>query len=205
MPKSDYIPKRDGDLDAYELNFVNKLTIHAAALGIDPAEVTAIKANINNHRLSFSGAISKRAESKSSSEENFTKKVIAINEIRRASKLIKSLTNYTSTIGNDLQIIGPDKPARDITDLKPVLTVKMNGNEVKLKFRKDETDGVKIYSRSGAEPEFSFLAISTQSPYDDNRPKVDNSKPEQREYYAIYFEDVNELGNRSDIVRATIP
>ncbi|MBK8552321.1 MAG: hypothetical protein IPL53_15140 [Ignavibacteria bacterium] len=205
MPKTDYVPKRDGDLDAYEQNFVNKLTTHATTLALDPAEVTAIKNTINNHRFSFANVISKRAESKSLNEENVVRKIAAVNEVRRAAKLIKSLKTYTNTIGDDLQIIGPDKPAIDITQLKPVLSVKMNGNEVKLRFKREEADGIKIFSKRGSETEFTFLAISTQSPFDDNRPKMESSRPEQREYYAVFFEDTNDLGNKSDIVRATVP
>ncbi|MEO8664646.1 MAG: hypothetical protein ABI462_04040, partial [Ignavibacteria bacterium] len=98
MSKVDFIPSRDGDLDAYEQNFVNKLAVHAPVLAIDPAEATLIRTNINNHRLAFANAISKRAESKSAGEENTSKRIKAVNDMRRAAKMIKSLTNYTNTI-----------------------------------------------------------------------------------------------------------
>ena len=35
MAKEDFIPKRDGDLDMFEENFLNKLSEHAPAPGID--------------------------------------------------------------------------------------------------------------------------------------------------------------------------
>ncbi|MEO8664653.1 MAG: hypothetical protein ABI462_04075, partial [Ignavibacteria bacterium] len=103
------------------------------------------------------------------------------------------------------QIIGPDLPAKDITTLKSVISAKLNGQEVKIRFSKEGTDGVKIFSRRGNETEFQFLAISTQSPYDDNRAKLESSKPEQREYYVVLFDDVNDVGIRSDVIRATVP
>lgn len=203
--KNHFIPKRDGDLDAYEENFSNKITIHAVTLGIDPSEVTAVKTSIANHRLSYSNMNSKRAESKASSEDNLIKKEHAVNEIRRISKMIKSFKNYTPAIGDDLGIIGADKPVKDIAELKPVLTPKIVGQEIVIKFQKEGTDGIKIYSKRGAETEFTFLAVDTQSPYNDNRPKLESSKPEQREYYAYYFEVDSEIGKQSDVIKVTLP
>jgi hypothetical protein len=204
MAKTDFIPKRDGDLDVFEENFVNKLTIHAAALAMDPALVTELKTGINSHRLAFSNMISKRAESKSSTEDNYNKKVGAVNDLRRAAKIIKSMKNYTSAIGDDLQIIGSDLPPEDVAQLKPVLSTKVNGSSVLIKFRKGEADGIKLFSRRGPETEFLLLASTTQSPYVDNRQKTVGSLPEQREYYAVYFIDMSETGIVSDIIKVTI-
>lgn len=204
MPKTDFIPKRDGDLDAYELNFLNKLTFHSSTLGIDPAEVAAINSKVNSHRMSFANVISKRAESKSANEDNVTKKRNAVNELRRAAKLVKSLSNYNSAIGDDLQVIGPDKPPRIFNALKPTLAAKVNGQEVLIRFRKDDTDGIKIFSKRGDETEFTFLVLTTQSPYVDKRPKLISNKPEQREYYAGFFEDIHDIGIQSDVIKVTI-
>ena len=205
MAKSDFIPRRDGDLDVYEENFVNKLETHAPALGMDPAIVTELRTGITNHRLAFSNMISKRAESKAATEDNINKKNGAVNDLRRAAKIIKSLKNYHSAIGDDLQIIGPKLPAEDMTKLQPVLTSRVNGQIVLIKFKKGETGGIKLFSRRGAETEFTMLAFSTQAPYIDNRPKLTASQPEQREYFAQYFIDMNEIGLVSDIIKVTIP
>jgi hypothetical protein len=204
MPKTDFVPKRDGDLDAYELNFLNKLTFHSSTLGIDPAEVANINSKVNSHRMSFANVISKRAESKSANEDNVFKKRNAVNDFRRAAKLVKSLSNYTNAIGDDLQIIGPDKPLKSTDDLKPSLAAKVNGQEVLIRFVKEYTDGIRIFTRRGDETEFTFLVLTTQSPYVDKRPKLISSKPEQREYYAVFFEDIHDVGNQSDVIKVTI-
>lgn len=204
MAKTDFIPKRDGDLDVYEENFVNKLTIHAPALAMDPALVTELINGINSHRVAFSNMISKRAESKSSTEDNYNKKISAVNDLRRAAKIIKSLKNYNSAIGDDLQIIGADLPPENIAQLKPVLNSKVNGGSVFIKFRKGEADGIKLFSRRGTETEFLMLASTTQAPYVDNRPKIVSSQPEQREYYAVYFIDLTDIGIVSDVIKVTM-
>ncbi|MFZ1320731.1 MAG: hypothetical protein WAT71_04170 [Ignavibacteria bacterium] len=202
--KSDFIPKRSGDLNAFEDNFLNKLNTHAADLGLDSTEIDSVKSIIEAHRTSFSQMNSKKAESKSASEENLMKKEAAVAEIRRMSAKIKACKGYNPAIGDNLGIIGSDTPHISVTDKKPVLKTRLQGNEVVLTFRKDGTDGVKIWSKKGSETEFTFLAIDTSSPYTDNRPKTDTSKPENREYYAVFFEEDSDIGQRSDIVKVTI-
>ncbi|MEO6694828.1 MAG: hypothetical protein ABIY50_03275 [Ignavibacteria bacterium] len=205
MKKNDFVPKRDGDLDKYEENFVNKLNAHAPTLGIDPGLVTEISTGINSHRVAFSGMISMRAQSKSATEDNLTKKLRSINDMRRGAKIIKSLRNYSPAIGDDLQIIGPDLPNIDVTILKPVLISKVNGQLVSLSYKKNDLDGIKIFCKRNDEPDFSLLALTTVAPFVDSRLKVNPSRPEMREYYAVYFIDVNEVGLVSDRISVTIP
>ncbi len=203
--KNDFIPKREGDLDAHEENFKTKLAVHAADLEIDPAEVTEVVSTIDLHRNSYSSMNFKRADSKFASEENRIKKVRAINEIRRVAKKIKASKKYTTAIGEDLQIIGPELPVVKSSDKKPVLGCTLNGQEAILKFRRLGTDGINIYSRRAAETEFTFLAISTHSKFPDTRPKLDMTKPEQREYYAYFVESDAEIGQRSNVLKVIVP
>ncbi|MBK8554021.1 MAG: hypothetical protein IPL53_24430 [Ignavibacteria bacterium] len=74
-----------------------------------------------------------------------------------------------------------------------------------IKFRKEGTDGIKIYSKRGAETDFTFLAVDTASPYNDNRLKLDPGKPEQREYYAYFFEVDSDVGQQSDVLKVVVP
>lgn len=203
--RTDFIPTRDGDLDAHEDNFKAKLTLYAASLGLDPTEVTESIAVIDSHRSSYSAMNSRRAISKSASEENRLKKRLAINELRRLAKKIKTSKSYSTPIGEDLQIIGPGIPVQNYQDLKPVIKSIVNGQNVILQFKKDGTDGIKIYSRRGTETEFTYLSLDTSSPYNDNRPKLDSGKPEQREYYANFFLEDKEVGHRSDVIKVVIP
>lgn len=204
MAKGDFIPKRDGDLDMYEENFLKKLTIHAPVLGMDPALVLEIQTGISNHRLAFSEMISKRAESRAASEDNYNKKRSAVIDLRRGAKIIKSLATYNTAIGDDLQIIGADLPQIEHGLLKPVLIARINAQNVFLRYKKADADGIKLFSRRGSETEFTLLGFSTQSPYEDNRPKLAANLPEMREYYAVFMIDMNEIGIVSDSIRVTI-
>lgn len=203
--RTDFIPTRDGDLDAHEDNFKNKLNLYAATLGIDPTEVTESIAVIDAHRNSYSVMNSKRAISKSATDENKLKKRLAINELRRMAKKIKTSKAYSTPIGEDLQIIGPGVPTPNYADLKPVIRAIVNGQDVILQFKKEGSDGIRIYSKRGIETEYTYLSLDTSSPYTDNRLRLDSTKPEQREYYAHFFIEDKEVGHRSDIVKVVVP
>jgi len=205
MAKADFIPKRDGDLDMFEENFLIKLSDHAPALGIDPALVTELQTGINNHRQAFSAMISKRAQSKAASEENYNRKRSAINDLRRGAKIVKSMALYNTAIGDDLQIIGAVLPQIEHGQLKPVLIASVNAQVSYIRYKKADADGIKLYSRRGSESEFTFLGFSTKSPYADNRPKLTENQPETREYYAIFMIDMDVIGLISDSIRVTIP
>jgi hypothetical protein len=203
--KNDFIPRRDGDLDSFEENFMNKIDIHLPVLQLDPEEVTGTKNIVLEHRNAFSQMNSKKAESMSANEHNQLSKENAIVELRRFAKKIKASKQYSRAIGDDLRIIGSDSllPVHD--DLKPVLKASFNGQNVIIKYKKNACDGIRIYSRAGSETEFTFTAIETGILFTDPRPKAEMSKPEQREYYGIYLINYVEVGQVSDVVKIVVP
>jgi len=203
--KTHFLPKGAGDLDSFEENLINKLSVHAASLGLDADEVTQVIQIISDHRAAHSNMVSKKAESKAATENSYNSRDRAVGEIRRIANLIKSSKGYTTGIGDDLGIIGSDQSVKISSELKPNLKAKIDGHEVVIKFSKEGTDGIKIYGRRGNETEFSFIAVDTTSPYNDTREKLESGKPEQREYYAYYFESDSDIGQASDVLKVIVP
>jgi hypothetical protein len=203
--KVDFIPKRDGDLDGHEANFIQKLQLYAAALGLNPAEVNETINIITEHMQAHANSNSQRAISKSASEESRLKKKAAKKEMRRIAKLIKASKTYSTAIGMDLQIIGSESIPKNMTDIKPDLKLNITGQKVGISFRKDNALGINIYSRRGAETEFTLLVSNTEVNYTDDRAKLESAKPEQREYYAYYTDDNIQTGIRSEIHSAIVP
>jgi hypothetical protein len=117
---------------------------------------------------------------------------------RALVRRIKAHPNYTSAIGAQLGIEGPDV-AVDLSEAKPVLTATpQRSGLVVIEFVKGQSDGVNIYSRRGTETGFTFLARDTASPYIDNRTPLVAGQPEQRHYMAMYVLDDDEVGIPGD-------
>ena len=74
-----------------------------------------------------------------------------------------------------------------------------SGGVVELDFDKSISDGVKMNPES-FRGDFVFLARDTASPYIDNRPLLVATKPELREYKAVYVQSDAEIGLFSDEV-----
>ena len=74
------------------------------------------------------------------------------------------------------------------------------GGVVELDFDKSISDGVNIYAKRDGDADFVFLARDTASPYIDNRPLLVATKPELREYKAVYVSNDAEIGLFSDEV-----
>src|SRR5438552_4629661 len=74
------------------------------------------------------------------------------------------------------------------------------GGVGELDFDKSISDGVNIYAKRDGDADFVFLARDTASPYVDNRPLLVATKPELREYKAVYVQSDAEIGFFSDEV-----
>src|SRR6266705_1062490 len=102
--------------------------------------------------------------------------------------------------GSLLGIEGP-QDTTDLTTSKPTLAgVDQTGGVVELDFDKSISDGVNIYAKRDGDSDFVFLARDTASPYIDNRPLLVATKPELREYKAVYVQSDAEIGLFSDEV-----
>ena len=58
---ADYIPSSDSDFDAWQQNFVDFVAANAAALGITPAQVTAIQGQQTDWRVKYPASNTKQA------------------------------------------------------------------------------------------------------------------------------------------------
>jgi hypothetical protein len=202
--KNDFIPQRDGDLDTFEENLAAKLGNYAAVLGLNAAEVAESLEIINKHRADYSLMISKRNESKSSTENTLSSQKKALAEIRRITKLIKASKSYTAGIGDDLGIIGSVLAAKNTMILKPVLSGMIEGNEVQIRYKKNKYDGIRLYSRRGAETEFTEIGKFAKSPVSDRRANLIAGKPEEREYYAYFLINDRDTGQKSDSLKMIV-
>jgi len=88
----------------------------------------------------------------------------------------------------------------NLCSLRFLLFKSGSGGVVELDFDKSISDGVNIYAKRDGDADFVFLARDTASPYIDNRPLLVATKPELREYKAVYVRSDAEIGLFSDEV-----
>jgi len=74
---------------------------------------------------------------------------------------MRGYKTYTPAIGQEFGIVGPDLVEKSDDELKHVLNAKLVEQDAVISFRKENTDGIKLYSKRGDEPKFDLLALDT--------------------------------------------
>lgn len=118
--------------------------------------------------------------------------------------ILKRSPGYTEAIGADLGVQGSESVS---TQSSPKFTAQTQtgpaGDSVRLVFFKYGHMGVTIETRRG-ESGWEFLAIDTESPYEDQRPLLQPSQPEVREYRMRFWDKGTPNGDWTDIAKATV-
>lgn len=120
---------------------------------------------------------------------------------RQLVKQIKSNPSYTTAMGEDLGIVAP---APNPVIHAPELKLAMKGGNPNIRYKRGITEGVRIYSKRGSESSFSFLDVSTRSPYVDTRPNLEANTAETRQYYAYFIVDDAPVGDQSATVSISV-
>lgn len=117
---------------------------------------------------------------------------------------IKTRPGYTEAIGLDMGIIGEE----DTTEHSmPEFTLKteqgMGCHCVKVRYKKFGHYAVAVYSKRGAGG-WELLGISSDNPYEDERPLLVAGQPEVREYKLRFWDSGAENGDWTDVASTTV-
>ena len=105
--------------------------------------------------------------------------------VRKLVKTLKANANYDEVIGKDLKTIG-ETIVVDFSTYRPLLKLALNGLYINLKYQIKGTDAIHLYSKRGAETEFTLLATISKGSYIDTRANLIAGQPETRNYQAWY-------------------
>ena len=174
MAKQDYIPRKDALLLAWLINYKLKLAVHKSALGITDAEYNSQIGFADALITAINNNVTKQQESQGAREGLNNSKTANIPNIRQFSQLNKNKTSYTTTIGEELGIIG-DEDSIDENTATPLLKGKKKETGYEISFNLlGHFDAVKIFrTRPGGIK--TFIAIDTSSPYLDAEPMVNGT------------------------------
>ena len=123
--------------------------------------------------------------------------------IRKLVRTLKANANYDDVIGLDLKTIG-ETIVIDYSTYKPVLKLSLSGLYLFVKYLKKGTDGIHLYSKRGAETEFTLLATISKASYEDIRANLVAGQPETRNYQAWYVVNDVVVGLISSIVTISV-
>ncbi|MFN2621757.1 MAG: hypothetical protein ABR611_02835 [Chthoniobacterales bacterium] len=203
----DFIPPGDDAKRTWATTFKAKIATNGAAVGLAPADITALQ--------NLCDAIIGRIDDKQAKRNAWQAAVTAadtgnntdIGTLRSRIGAIKSNAGYTDAIGADLGVVGTPgafDPNTYQAELKSV-ELTMPG-QVTVKFGKagGKIDGVNVYSRRQGQADWKFLGRDTQSPYVDTTPLTQAGTPEVREYRVRGVINDEEIGDYSAAQQITV-
>ena len=169
--------------------FKTAVLAQAATFGLVAADTTPITNDNTDIHAKVTSVNSTSAIATQAVADKNTSCANANKHARALAARIKAHPAYTVALGSLLGIEGP-QDTTDLTTSKPTLTgIDQSGGVGELDFDKSISDA-----------DFVFLARDTASPYIDNRPLLVATKPELREYKAVYVQSDAEIGLFSDEV-----
>lgn len=200
MAKRPFIPKDQNGYIKWHDNLKGGVT--ATTPGATAADVTMLTTdNAALHDKATAAGLADNAAKAAHADLN---QAIATSQAnaRQLARRIKTSADYTTVLGDQLQLVGPEDSI-DMTQQKPTLnTVAKAAGVVEVDFNKMNAEGVHIYSQRDGDAGFTLLASETHAVYVDNRPLLAAGKPETRQYKAVFFLGKSEIGLESDVVVA---
>ncbi len=201
MPNKDYYPKTDERFLVWFDNFIDKAQVHAATIGLTPADITQFQndftdaakqvTDVENSRTTTQALVKKKNDLFDQVEKLIRDKVV----------ILKRQSGYTKSIGEDLGVVPAEAglgKGLPIENIKPSFAPTIMPDRVRLDWVKSEFDGVVIQCKRGNEINFSLLGKDNVSPYEDMRPSNNPDTPETRIYRMRYLIKDNEVGQWSD-------
>ena len=204
MARQDYIPDPDANFLTWFQNFKTQFAALGATLGFTAGEIAADDADLTLAQGKLTTLTQKTAEKQAAASDKQTTFKDVKGRLRGRANRAKNAPAYTTTMGQQLGILGPEDTT-DLTNEKPTLQASsINPGSVTIGFNKSISGGIRLESKRAAETAFAFLAIDTSSPYIDNRANG-AAGPETRQYRAQYILGDDPIGNFSDVLTVTVP
>jgi hypothetical protein len=195
----DYIPRNDGDLLLWAQNYKTTIATAGVTLGLTTADVTTKQTLCENLINSITQVQAAKAAAANAVKQKEDVIQTSGGALRTKIGRHKKAITYTATIGESLKIIGSANNV-DIVAYKAKISVEKFAAFVRIKFTKQNADGINFYHRKKGEAQWKFLARDTKSPYDDHIVLAVANQPEHWEYRAFGVINDDEIGQASDIV-----
>jgi len=123
--------------------------------------------------------------------------------VGKLAERIKSYSNYTVAIGNDLGIIGAEQDF-DPSALKPLLTYKTSVQGVLIIWKKNFADAIDLYVDRKDGEGWRFLARDTEPDYLDTAQLAAATQTAVWDYKGVYVINDEQVGQWSEVISVTV-
>jgi hypothetical protein len=224
---ADYLPSNETNLDAWFLNFSNKMSdsgnlygfsgddikrvaddysvLHSLVQGAEKMRVNTSEYTAYKNILLYGGATEATPTFPTMNLPDvptFTVGIMAgiIERTRALVKRLKVSPNYNEAVGQDFQVIGTTGNKFVAADAKPVLKIKALANSlVEIGFVKGESDGIELEIQRGNDTSWMRIGKFIKTPAEDDTPTITPNTPEVRRYRGRFLEGNKPVGQFSDI------
>jgi len=230
MKRQDYFPSRIGDQVNWLDNFAAKLPAYGPTLGVIAGDVTAAvnDAKYANYVLgTWLSAVRNFSPSTTDAVDDVLTGAGSVamvlpsfaapalpagvtaalpGTLTRLFALISKMklnAAYTEAIGTDLGIVGSAETEKAVPKFSAETEQGGGCQCVRLRFAKYGHMGVYVESRRGTGA-WEFIAIDTESPYEDERALLVAGAPEVREYRMRFWDKGTPNGDWTDVQRVTV-
>jgi len=198
MPRKDLVPKQDAAFLAKHDLMKAGLAVNGTALGFSAGEITAFTTKNTSMHTTFAAVDTLKAAYDAGIDSKNMDRVTGEALYRAYAGRAKKSPGYTPAIGAAWGIIG-EEDTTDLHTLAPEIKGRdLGGGHAEIQFGKKTADAVWIECKRGTETVHSYLASDTHSPYIDNRPLLDPTKPELRNYRLKFMRLGEVVGNYSE-------
>jgi hypothetical protein len=225
--KNTYLPSSESDQVKWMNNFVAKLAVHSATVGVTAAELAALQADAaylsyllhdllplyraKAHEITAykdlmkSGPLGTPAGTLPVAPTPPTPPTAVqpgvMPRIAALVQRIKNAPGYNVALGADMGIEAPTATPILAASVKPTFTATAApGYQVQLDWVKGKLDGVRVECKRATEADWVPLGDDRYSPYTDARPALQPGSSEIRSYRMRYYKKDELVGTYSDTV-----
>jgi hypothetical protein len=228
MSSTGYIPASDSDKGVWINNFSVKIGGYAPAVGITPAEVTAVQkdAAMYQYVLNLQGVFRQTLQNitayksllkHASAQQHLgalpTLPALAaapagvpegvFDRISRLVQRIKASASYTDNMGSDLGIIAPAN-VLDPDAMQPVLSVKPDAGRPHIRWTKGSADTLALYVDRNDGAGYTLMGNMTGHDFIDTASLAAGKVIDEWHYKAVYLIANQPVGQYSAVASITV-
>ncbi|MDO7875286.1 hypothetical protein Q5H93_11125 [Hymenobacter sp. ASUV-10] len=201
----DWLPSQDAKLFAFYTNFVANIDAATDALKLPASTFAVAKEAAQNWLDCYIVRRDAQKVLNDAQEACLTQAPLTEKAIRAAAKQIKSIINVPTKVLTSLELTSSgEAPQERAAAQAPVLKVTVELGLVVLKYVKHGHQMLDLYGCRTGETEFTKIDRFSLNRIEDRRPNRVPGQPEQRDYYAVFVDKDQQVGEQSATVSVVV-